>query len=97
MLFLLSLFISISLGIQVSNYDGTSLVTFDASLQSWGIEYNIGLCNNNEISITLDIDITTLSNDGDILYGFGTQNTFFGLFMGMSMCISISIYIIIGV
>ena len=73
-------------GIQSPNYDGSSIINFGSLIPNeWGIEYNIGFCNNNEFTISLNIDITTSSNENNIILGFGTQNTFFGLFIGINM------------
>ena len=77
-------------GIQIPNYDGITSSIFNTRPNDvWGIEYNVGLCNNIEFTKTLDIDIISTSYNAGILIAFGTQDTFFAIFMGINIYIYI--------
>ena len=85
MLLFIILFVGIINSIQHPNYDGITPTQFTTRPDTWGIEYRVGTCNNALFTKTLEINLTPNTNEADILIGFGTQDTFFALYMGMNI------------
>ena len=86
MLLYLSLFIGFIVhGIQNPNYDGSSTKNFDTNPKTWGIEYNIGVCNDVSFTKTLEINVLGTTSEADLIMGFGTQHRFFGMYLGRKL------------
>ena len=69
----------------ITEYDGVSTVTYDATT-AWNLLYPLGtICSStaSEWNTTLTINITADTDQADLVLAFGTNDTYFALVDGM--------------
>eukprot|EP00490_Sorites_sp_Unknown_P029820 CAMPEP_0114678466 /NCGR_PEP_ID=MMETSP0191-20121206/51771_1 /TAXON_ID=126664 /ORGANISM="Sorites sp." /LENGTH=91 /DNA_ID=CAMNT_0001952507 /DNA_START=778 /DNA_END=1049 /DNA_ORIENTATION=+ len=62
-------------------YPGNGTVTFGTQ-DEWGIEYYVGQWCDGIFEVELVIDLIAMSPQADAVFAFGTETTYFAVFVG---------------